>query len=231
MNNGGSGIRGTLSDMFPAKMESRYSAHDKSSMCCDDVYVKKAKSFRNSCSDSYDCSDVDGAEDSVNDAKDNLIRKLLIENKILKKEVKSLRASHDASRNQEACGYYNQNEGYTCSGPADGCLSERNPNEKLKKNVEVCQFCGLIHRWGRKRCSAYGHRCCICWKENHLEKVCFYRQRTLKTKRQIVLSDKIAADLKAVNVKVNEEVINDSELETDNDANKNADENTYAEYV
>ena len=53
-------------------------------------------------SDSYDCSDVDGADDSVNDAKDNLIRKLLIENKILKKEVKSLRASHDATGNQRS---------------------------------------------------------------------------------------------------------------------------------
>ena len=82
--NGGSGIRGTLTDLFPAKMESRYSAHDKSSMCCDDVYVKKAKSFRNSCAESYDCGSLLKPacfEDyTVNDEMLILIQKLITEN-------------------------------------------------------------------------------------------------------------------------------------------------------
>ena len=43
--------------------------------------------------DSFDCSGYD-ADDSVNDKKDMLIRKLLSENRILRKEVESLRASH-----------------------------------------------------------------------------------------------------------------------------------------
>ena len=184
-------------------------------------------------SDSFDC--YHDEDDSLYDEMANFIQKLLAQNKTLKQEIKTLKAIHGSSRIYGVKSFRAPRNGDNdkIMKLADGGLSrqrrsysqvvseakpmvenernafcfgsERNPNEKLKKNVEACQFCGKIHRWGRKRCSAYGHRCSNCWKENHFEEVCFYRQRTkrhivlnkIATERQTVLKDGAPSDKKS----------------------------------
>lgn len=41
-----------------------------------------------------------------------------------------------------------------------------------KENWKSCRYCGEIHRWGSRNCSAYGKICKGCGKQNHFEKVC-----------------------------------------------------------
>ena len=43
---------------------------------------------------------------------------------------------------------------------------------QIKEYWKPCRYCGEIHKWGSKNCSAYGKSCRKCGKSNHIAKVC-----------------------------------------------------------
>ena len=124
----------------------------------------------------------DAGNDSVMDTMSVLIQKLLIENKSLKDENKLLRASHSQGVFKESflesvrlplqrsyAQVVADNSHYAEAG------FERKCGKRIrKKNLKACQFCGGIHRWGKDRCPAFGNKCRVCLKMNHLDDVCFY---------------------------------------------------------
>ena len=121
-------------------------------------------------------------DDSVKDTMSVLIQKLLIENRNLKDENKLLRASHSPGVFKESflesvrfpvqrsyAQVVADNRHYAETG------FERKCEKRIKKkNLKACQFCGGIHRWGKDRCPAFGNKCKVCLKMNHLDDVCFY---------------------------------------------------------
>ena len=51
---------------------------------------------------------------------------------------------------------------------------------KPKHELKACKFCTELHIWGKKNCTAYGHKCKNCWKMNHSEKACTKKKKKRK---------------------------------------------------
>ena len=136
-------------------------------------------------------------EDSVKDTMSVLIQKLLIENRNLKDENKLLRASHSQGEVKESflepVRFPVQQRSYAQVAADNQHYAETGFERKYgkgikKKNLRACQFCGGIHRWGKDRCPAFGNKCQVCLKMNHLDKVCFYSKKVLKRRRSLPVS-------------------------------------------